>query len=400
MRSVETVTSIGRRLRYAQIGGGRDSFIGAIHRRAAALDGFLELTAGALSSTGDKALASARDLLLPPERSYASWQELVECERARPAEERIDFVSIVTPNHVHFDPALACVEAGFHVVIDKPMVHDSIQAERLSRAVAERGTVFAVTYNYTGYPMVKEARHRIAQGRIGAIRRVVVEYAQGWLSQPIDAEGHKQAEWRTDPARAGIAGALGDIGTHCESLVSYVTGLEIRELSADLATFVPGRRLDDDVSVLLRFAPGDASSAGEDPRGVLWVSQVAAGAKNRLTLRVYGTAGGLLWDQEDPDRLLFLDPGGDTTVARAGDPGLCAAAERATHLFPGAAEGFLGAFANIYANAADTMRARLAGREPTELELDFPGVADGARGVRFMERVVKNAAGTAKWSPF
>ena len=283
MRSAETVTSIGRRLRYAQIGGGRDSFIGAIHRRAAALDGFLELTAGALSSTADKALASARDLLLPPERSYASWQELIEGERARPAEERIDFVSIVTPNHVHFEPALACVEAGFHVVIDKPMVHDSTQAERLSRAVADYDTVFAVTYNYTGYPMVKEARHWIEQGRIGAIRRVVVEYAQGWLSQPIDAEGHKQAEWRTDPARAGIAGALGDIGTHCESLVSYVTGLEIRELSADLATFVPGRRLDDDVSVLLRFAPGDASSAGEDPRGVLWVSQVAAGAKNRLT---------------------------------------------------------------------------------------------------------------------
>ena len=182
MRSVETVTSIGRRLRYAQIGGGRDSFIGAIHRRAAALDGFVELTAGALSSTGDKALASARDLLLPPERSYASWQELVEGERARPAEERIDFVSIVTPNHVHFEPALACVEAGFHVVIDKPMVHDSTQAERLARAVAEHGTVFAVTYNYTGYPMVKEARHWIEQGRIGAIRRVVVEYAQGWLS--------------------------------------------------------------------------------------------------------------------------------------------------------------------------------------------------------------------------
>ena len=400
MRSVETVTSIGRRLRYAQIGGGRDSFIGAIHRRAAALDGFVELTAGALSSTGDKALVSARDLLLPPERSYASWQELVEGERARPAEERIDFVSIVTPNHVHFEPALACVEAGFHVVIDKPMVHDSTQAERLARAVAEHGTVFAVTYNYTGYPMVKEARHWIEQGRIGAIRRVVVEYAQGWLSHPIDAEGHKQAAWRTDPARAGIAGALGDIGTHCENLVSYVTGLAIRELSADLATFVPGRRLDDDVSVLLRFAPGGASSAGEAARGVLWVSQVAAGAKNCLTLRVYGTAGGLLWHQEDPDRLLFLDPGGDATIARAGDPGLCAAAERATHLFPGAPEGFLGAFANIYANAADTMRAKLAGREPTELELDFPGVADGARGVRFMERVVENAAGTAKWSPF
>ena len=241
MRSVETVTSIGRRLRYAQIGGGRDAFIGAIHRRAAALGGFVELTAGALSGTADKALASARDLLLSPERSYASWQELIEGERARPAEERIDFVSIVTPNHMHFGPALACVEAGFHVVIDKPMVHDSAQAANgWSGAVAEHGAVFAVTYNYTGYPMVKEARHQVAQGRLGTIRRVVVEYAQGWLSEPIDAEGHKQAEWRTDPARAGIAGALGDIGTHCESLVSYVTGLEIRELSADLATFVPG----------------------------------------------------------------------------------------------------------------------------------------------------------------
>ena len=382
------------------VGGGRDAFIGAVHRHAAALDGQIDFVAGALSSTPEKARASGQDLGLADDRNYGSWQAMLAGELARPAGERIDFVSIVTPNDVHYPVARAFAEAGINVVCDKPLVHTVEQADDLVATARQSGVVFAVTYNYTGYPMVKEARHWIEQGRIGAIRRVVVEYAQGWLSHPIDAEGHKQAAWRTDPARAGIAGALGDIGTHCENLASYVTGLEIRELSADLATFVPGRRLDDDVSVLLRFASGGANSAGEDPRGVLWVSQVAAGAKNRLTLRVYGTAGGLLWDQEDPDRLLFLDPGGDATIARAGDPGLCAAAERATHLFPGAPEGFLGAFANIDANAADTMRAKLAGREPTELELDFPGVADGARGVRFMERVVENAAGTAKWSPF
>ena len=387
-----------RKLRYGQIGGGRGSFIGPIHRRAAALDGGIELVAGALCSTPALASASARDLFIAEQRSYPNWPELVEREAARPEEERLDFISIVTPNHLHFAPALACVEAGFHVVIDKPLVHTGAQAARLVEEVQRRGTIFAVTYNYTGYPMVKQARHWVREGLLGAVRRVVVEYAQGWLSRPIDHEGHKQAVWRTDPERAGSAGALGDIGTHCESLVAYVTDLTIAELSADLATFVPGRRLDDDASVLLRFAP--ASGDPQSARGVLWVSQVAAGARNRLTLRVYGTAGGLLWDQEDPDRLHFLTMDGAVRTSQVGDPNLCAAAQRATHLFPGAPEGFLGAFANIYRNVADAIRARLQQPPPERLGYEYPDVDDGARGVRFVERVVENARGTAKWTPF
>ena len=257
--------------------------------------------------------------------------------------------------------------------------------------------IFAVTYNYTGYPLVKQARHWVRNGLIGTIRRVVVEYAQGWLSEPIDRQGHKQAAWRTDPERAGIAGALGDIGTHCENLMTYVTDLAVAELSADLATLVPGRRLDDDAGVLLRFAP---EADAEPARGVLWVSQVAAGARNRLTLRVYGTRGGLLWDQEDPDRLHLLTPNGEVRTSQTGDPDLCPAAQRASHLFPGAPEGFLGAFANLYRNVADTIRTRLQQRPPERSGYEYPDVNDGARGVRFIERVVENARGSAKWTPF
>ena len=390
-------TGTERRLRYGQVGGGRGSFIGAIHRRAVALDGGIDLVAGALCSDPGRARASARDLFIPEQRSYASWQELLEREAARPEGERLDFISIVTPNHVHFAPALACVEAGFHVVIDKPLVHTGDQAQRLVEAVRRQGSIFAVTYNYTGYPLVKQARHWVRNGLLGTIRRVVVEYAQGWLSEPIDLEGHKQAAWRTDPERAGIAGAMGDIGSHCENLVAYVTGLAIAELSADLATFVPGRRLDDDAGVLLRFAP---EADAEPARGVLWVSQVAAGARNRLTLRVYGTSGGLLWDQEDPDRLHFLTPNGEVRTSQTGDPDLCPAAQRASHLFPGAPEGFLGAFANIYRNVADTIRTRLQQPPPERSGYEYPDVNDGARGVRFIERVVENARGDAKWTPF
>ena len=385
-----TGTRARRRLRYGQIGGGTGSFIGAIHRAAVALDGGVDLVAGALCSDPGRARASARDLFIPEQRSHATWQELVQREAARPEEERLDFISIVTPNHLHFAPALACVEAGFHVVIDKPLVHTGAQAQRLVEAVRRQGSIFAVTYNYTGYPMVKQARHWVHTGLLGTIRRVVVEYAQGWLSEPIDQEGHKQAAWRTDPERAGVGGALGDIGTHCENLMSYVTDLSIAELSADLATFVPGRRLDDDVGVLLRFAP---QADTEPARGVLWVSQVAAGARNRLTLRIWGTSGSLQWDQEDPDRLHLVTPGGEVRTSQTGDPGLCPAAQRASHLFPGAPEGFLGAFANIYRNVADTIRAPRSDHE-------YPDVNDGARGVRFIERVVENARGSAKWTPF
>jgi predicted dehydrogenase len=381
-----------RKLKFGQIGGGRDSFIGAVHRRAAISDGFTEFVAGALSSDPGKAKLSGEDLLLPAERNYGSWQEMLEKESALPVGERIDFVSIVTPNHAHFPPALAFVEAGFNVVLDKPMVHNSDQAQQLIAAVEKNNVVFGVTYNYTGYPMVKEARDWVKQGRLGEIRRVVVEYPQGWLREKIEDQGAKQAEWRTDPARSGIAGAVGDIGSHCENLMSYVTGLELEAISADIKTFVPGRKLDDDASVLLRFKNG--------ARGVLWVSQVATGEENHLRLRVYGSEAGLAWDQEHPNQVTFIPPGGPLQVYSRGNGQFCAAAARATHLPSGHPEAFFEAFGNVYMNVTDTIRARLQGDEPSELELDFPTVSDGARGVKFIEKVVASSQSDQKWIAF
>jgi predicted dehydrogenase len=338
-----------------------------------------------------KARQSGKDLLLPAKRNYGTWQEMLEKESSLPEGECVDLVSIVTPNHAHFGPALAFVEAGFHVVVDKPMVQTDEEAQALVKAVEEKGVVFGVTYNYTGYPMVKEARHWVRSGELGQIRRVVVEYRQGWLSEKVEDRGVKQAEWRTDPARSGIAGAVGDIGSHCENLVSYITGLEIQALCADLTTFVEGRRLDDDASVLLRFKGG--------AKGVLWVSQVAAGEENGLSVRVYGTKGGLLWNQESPNVLRFLPLHGPVQVFRRGDGSLCEAAGRATHLPPGHPEGFVEAFGNIYMNIIGAIRTRLEGRMPSDLELDFPTVHDGRRGVKFIEKVVESDRSDRKWVP-
>ncbi|MCB0155014.1 MAG: Gfo/Idh/MocA family oxidoreductase [Anaerolineae bacterium] len=381
-----------RKLKFGQIGGGRDSFIGAVHRRAAISDGFTEFVAGALSSDPAKAKLSGEDLLLAPDRNYGTWQEMLEKESARPEGERIDFVNIVTPNHAHFEPALAFVEAGFNVVIDKPMVHTSAQAQALIDAVEKHGVVFGVTHNYTGYPMVKEARDWVRSGKLGEIQRVVVEYPQGWLLDKIEDQGAKQAEWRTDPKRSGIAGAVGDIGSHAENLVSYMTGLEIESLCADLNTFVPGRLLDDDASVLLRFKNG--------ARGVLWVSQVAAGEENGINIRVYGTKAGLSWQQEHPNWLYLLLPDGPAQIYKRGNGYFGEAATRATHLPFGHPEAFFEAFGNIFMNVTDTIRARLEGREPTALELDFPTVYDGARGVKFIEKVVESSQSDQKWLPF
>ncbi|GIK43449.1 MAG: oxidoreductase [Chloroflexota bacterium] len=388
----EEVAKLQRKLKFGMIGGGRDAFIGAVHRRAAISDGFTEFVAGALSSDPGKAKLSGEDLLLAPERNYGTWQEMLEKESKLPEGERIDYVSIVTPNHAHFAPALAFVEAGFNVVLDKPMVHSSEQAQKLIEAVEKNKVVFGVTHNYTGYPMVKEGRDWVKSGKLGKIQRVVVEYPQGWLLKKIEEEGQKQAEWRTDPARSGIAGAVGDIGSHCENLVSYITGLELDEICADLNTFVPGRRLDDDASVLLRFKNG--------ARGVLWVSQIATGEENHLTIRVYGTEGGLFWDQEHPNQLRFIPPGGAVQVYSRNNGVFCAAAARATHLPSGHPEAFFEAFGNIYMNVGDTIRARLAGHEPSELELDFPSVYDGARGVKFIEKVVESSKSSQKWTKF
>ncbi len=388
----EESSKLQRKLKFGQIGGGRDAFIGGVHRRAAISDGFTEFVAGALSSDPGKAKLSGEDLLLALERNYGSWQEMLEKESALPEGERIDFVSIVTPNHVHFEPALAFVEAGFNVVMDKPMVHTSEQAQKLIEAVEKHNVVFGVTHNYTGYPMVKEARDWVRSGKLGKIQRVVVEYPQDWLLSKLEEEGQKQAEWRTDPARSGVAGAVGDIGSHCENLVSYITGLEIDSLCADLTTFVEGRMLDDDASVLLRFKGG--------AKGVLWVSQIATGEENGINIRVYGTEGGLFWQQEHPNWLYAYAPGQPAQIYKRGNGYFGEAASRATHIPPGHPEAFFEAFGNVYMNITDTIRARLSGRQPTELELDFPSVYDGARGVKFIEKVVESSQSSQKWLSF
>jgi predicted dehydrogenase len=280
-------------LKFGMIGGGQGAFIGAVHRTAACLDHGAVFTAGCLSSTPQRALESGRQLGLADSRNYPTWEAMLEGESKLPKGERIDFVSIVTPNHVHFAPALAFTKAGFHVVCDKPLVHTSQQAAQLRDAVAAAGTVFAVTYNYSGYPMVKHARHLVSTGVLGEIRKIVVEYNQGWLAGKLEETGQKQADWRTDPARSGLGGAIGDIGSHAEQLTSYITGLEISELCADLTTFVAGRRLDDDASVLLRFKGG--------AKGVLMASQIELGHENDLRIRVHGTKGTLQWRQEEPN---------------------------------------------------------------------------------------------------
>jgi len=372
------------------VGGGRDAFIGAVHRKAIALDGQVDLVAGALSSSPEKAKASGRDLFLADDRNHGDWQSLLDDELKRPLDERIDFVSIVTPNHVHSPVAKAFVDAGFHVVCDKPLVHTGEQADALVAAVARRGTVFGVTYNYTGYPMVRQAREMVRSGDLGEIRKVVVEYNQGWLATRLEGEGNKQAAWRSDPARSGAAGAIGDIGSHAESLVATVTGLEIESLCADLSSMVAGRALDDDGSVLLRFRGG--------ARGVLVASQINTGLENDLRLRVSGSLGTLEWRQERPSELVHLPHDGPKRIFTRGAPWLCEAARRASRLPAGHPEGFIEAFANVYGGVVADIHARLSGVQPDPLAADYPRVEDGARGVRFIERTVASAQSEAKWT--
>ncbi|MGJ7510376.1 Gfo/Idh/MocA family protein [Variovorax sp. GT1P44] len=381
-----------RRLRYAMVGGGRDAFIGAVHRKAIALDGQVELVAGALSSSAEKAKASGRDLFLADDRNHGDWRSLLDDELKRPADERIDFVSIVTPNHVHFPVAQAFVEAGFHVVCDKPLVHTGAQADALVAAVARQGTVFGVTYNYTGYPMVRQAREMVRSGELGEVRKVVVEYNQGWLATRLEGEGNKQAAWRSDPARSGAAGAIGDIGSHAENLVAAVTGLEIESLCADLSSMVAGRALDDDGSVLLRFRGG--------ARGVLIASQINTGLENDLRLRVSGALGTLVWRQERPSELVHLPHDGPKRVLTRGAPWLCEAARRASRLPTGHPEGFIEAFANVYGGVVADIRARHSGTTADPLAADYPRVEDGARGVRFIERTVASSRSDVKWMPW
>ena len=383
---------MNRRLRYAMVGGGRDAFIGAVHRHAMALDGHFELVAGALSSSPDKAQASGRDLGLNDARNHGTWQALLDDELKRPADERIDVVVIVTPNHVHDEVARAFVDAGFHVVCDKPLVHTSAQADDLVARVARQGTLFAVTYNYTGYPMVRQAREMVRAGAIGAVRKVIVEYHQGWLATQLEAADNKQADWRTNPARGGIAGAIGDIGSHAENLCATVTGLEIESLCAELTSFVPGRRLDDDGNLLLRFSNG--------ARGVLIASQIEAGCENDIRLRVFGERGMLDWRQEDPNHLVHAPIDGPRSVLTRGSPWLCEAARRACRLPAGHPEAFIEAFANLYVGVATDIHSRIAtGGPASAAEADYPRIEDGARGVRFIEKTVASAASDRKWTP-
>ena len=360
-----------RKLRYAMVGGGRDAFIGAVHRHAMAMDGQMELVAGALSSHPDKARASGRDLGLADARNHGRWEDLLADELKRPADERIDFVSIVTPNHVHYPVAKAFADAGIHVVCDKPLVHTSAQADELVRTVERTGIVFGVTYNYTGYPMVREAREMVRSGAIGELRKVTVEYNQGWLATHLEARGNKQAGWRTDPEKSGLAGAIGDIGSHAENLAATVTGLEIEAVCADLGALVPGRRLDDDGNLLLRWRGG--------VRGVLIASQIAAGFENDLRLRVFGSTGSLDWRQEEPNQLVHAPLEGPRRILTRGSPWLSESSRRACRVPSGHPEAFIEAFANVYLGvAADLRSARCAlhredggiGRQRAQVDAD------------------------------
>ena len=385
--------STARRLRMGMVGGGPGAFIGDVHRRAACIDGDVELVAGAFASDAARSRRKGRELGLSPGRVYASYADMAAGERARPDGDRIDFVSVVTPNHLHFPVAMAFLDAGFHVVCDKPMTVTVDEARELRRAVRKSGRIFALTHNYTGYPMVKLARDLVRRGDLGRLRKVVVEYPQGWLATRLERTGMKQAEWRTDPDRSGASGCMGDIGTHAENLAEYVTGLRIAELCADLTTFVRGRPLDDDGNVLVRFQ--------KNVRGVLHASQVSVGEENALALRVYGERKGLEWRQEEPNTLRVRSNDGPVEVWSRGQGYVAAAspaAARASRLPAGHPEAFLDAFANVYRNAADTIRARRAGAEPDPLALDFPTADDGLRGMLFIDALLESAGSNRKWT--
>jgi predicted dehydrogenase len=379
-----------RKIRMGMVGGGRGAFIGAVHRIAAAIDQQIELVCGAFSSSPEKSKASGEDLFLPSDRVYGSYEEMILKEKELPEDVRMDFISIVTPNHVHFGPAKMALENGFHVVCDKPMTFSVEEAKMLVDLVEETGLIFALTHNYTGYPMVKQARDMISAGDIGKVRKVVVEYPQGWLATKLEDSDQKQASWRTDPSKSGLGGAMGDIGTHAENLAEYMTGLQIEAVCADLTSFVPGRRLDDDANILLRFAGG--------AKGVLHCSQIAVGEENGLNIRIWGETGGLEWHQQEPNTLIVKHLDGPATYFRTGVGELTAAAQAAQRIPAGHPEGYLEAFANIYKNFAHCVQARLEGKEPDPLHTDFPNVHDGLRGMVFVERVVQNSQHDDKWT--
>ncbi|UOQ70541.1 Gfo/Idh/MocA family protein [Hymenobacter cellulosilyticus] len=380
------------KLRLAMIGGGQGAFIGAVHRHAAALDGLYDLVAGAFSSNPDTSRASGQLLGLQPERVYDSYEELIQREKELPAEQRVQVVSIVTPNHLHFAPARLALENGFHVILDKPMTFSLAEAKELQAVVEASSASFCLTHTYTGYPMVKEARQLVAAGELGTIRKVYVEYPQGWLSTFEEGSANKQAAWRTDPARSGVAGAMGDIGTHAFNLLEYVTGLSVTQLCADINTVVPGRQLDDDGAVLLRLSGGAS--------GMLVATQVAAGEENNLRLRVYGEKGGLEWQQADANTLLVKWLDRPTEIRRTGTGYVGSYARHNARTPAGHPEGYLEAFANLYRNFALSLQADLAGTPASPEALDYPGIEEGVRGMAFIENVIASGRSEQKWTEF
>jgi len=370
------------------VGGGQNAFIGAVHRLAANLDGQIELVAGAFSSDAKNSTATGEQLFLNPKRVYPSYAEMAKAEAALPADERIDFVAIVTPNFLHAPVAMEFLKRGFHVVCDKPMTLNLKEAKALRDVVCETGKVFALTHNYTGYPMVKEARELVRTGKLGKILKVVAEYPQGWLLDKIEATGQKQAAWRSDPKKAGASCCVGDIGTHAENLGRYITGLKIDELCAEFTSFIPGRKLEDDANMLIRYHGG--------AKGVLHCSQISCGEENNLNIRIYGTLGALAWQQEHPNELKFTPKGEPAKILRRGNGYVSDTAKKFTRLPFGHPEAFIEAFANIYLEAVAAIRASIANKKG---RFDFPTVDDGVEGMAFIETCVKSAA-SGKWTKF
>ncbi|MDD7984279.1 Gfo/Idh/MocA family oxidoreductase [Lentisphaera marina] len=377
-----------RKIRMGMVGGGRGAFIGAVHRIAAAIDQQIELVCGAFSSTPEKSKLSGQDFFLPEERCYANYEEMILTEKTLPEGERMDFVAIVTPNHMHFAPAKMALENGFHVLSDKPACFNTEQAIELEGIVAKTGLLYGLTHNYTGYPLVKQAKEMIAEGKLGEIRKVVVEYPQGWLATKVEDSEQKQAAWRTDPTKSGAAGCVGDIGTHAENLAEYITGLHIKELAADITAFVDGRLLDDDANVLLRFNNG--------AKGILHSSQISVGDENNLNIRIYGEKGGLEWRQQEPNTMIVKWLEDPTQIYRAGMGYLGEAAANACRTPAGHPEGYLEAFANIYLNFVNQIREFQDGNK--EIKFDYPTISDGVRGMKFIDAVVGSSKNNAAWT--
>ncbi len=383
---------IKRKLRMGMVGGGRGAFIGAVHRMAANLDGKIELVAGAFSSDPEKSRLSGQDFFLDPARVYASYEEMAAKEAALPADQRIDFVSIVVRNNLHFPVAKTFLEAGFNVVCDKPMTFDLKQAKQLRAIVQKTGKVFALTHNYTGYPMVKEAREMVQKGKLGRILKIVTEYPQGYAVGDVERKGPAQiSSWRADPSVAGVSNCMADIGTHAENLGRYITGLEIDEICADLTAFIPGRELDDDGNLLVRYTNG--------ARGILYASQISNGDENNLNIRIYGTKASLEWHQENPNELVVKYSDQPRQIFRRGNSYLGKAATANTRTPFAHPEGFIEAFANVYLAAAEAIGCEVEGKK-LPAKLDFPTVDDGVEGMAFIETVVKSSKAKAKWTKF